>query len=381
MAYHVFISYRRDGGDTTAHLLYERLKRDGYTPFLDVEQMHSGLFDQQIYDRIAECDDFLLVLPPNALDRCASPDDWVRLELEEAFRLKKNVIPIMLRRFSFPETLPPSIDAIRYCQGVPYPEDGYYDAFIKRLESLLHSRRKSSLAIVLVFLLIVACVVGGWKLLSQLADRDITTGGTLYATPTAAPKSTATPTPRITPTPTPRITSTPTPRITPTPTVKSSWPKVSPSKVKVSFYPSNGKYVYAYAHPSTKSGSIVEAGGYRTSQMSSTHALFVEGDCILIELDYMTVGLRRLYFRKSAFAWKSYSIPTFNYTAHSAVTTQSVTPRWGPGTKYTSYDSAYISSGTALRVFFEESGYVFAEFSCSQGTVRAWIPASSVRAR
>lgn len=77
MPYHVFISYRRDGGDTMARLLYDRLKADGYAPFLDIEQMRSGKFNEQLYDRIAECEDFLMILSPGALDRCKNEDDWV----------------------------------------------------------------------------------------------------------------------------------------------------------------------------------------------------------------------------------------------------------------------------------------------------------------
>ncbi len=32
----IFISYRRDGGDVLAQLLYERLTKDGYDVFYDI---------------------------------------------------------------------------------------------------------------------------------------------------------------------------------------------------------------------------------------------------------------------------------------------------------------------------------------------------------
>lgn len=49
MKYDVFISYRRDGGDILAMLLYNRLKDDGYNPFYDIETLRSGRFNEQLY--------------------------------------------------------------------------------------------------------------------------------------------------------------------------------------------------------------------------------------------------------------------------------------------------------------------------------------------
>lgn len=144
MPYHVFISYRRDGGDTMARLLYDRLKADGYAPFLDIEQMRSGKFNEQLYDRIAECEDFLMILSPGALDRCKNEDDWVRLELLEALRLKKNIVPFILRDFEFPKppritlsrkAIPSDILELRYYQGVAASQD-YFDSSLERLKKL-----------------------------------------------------------------------------------------------------------------------------------------------------------------------------------------------------------------------------------------------------
>ena len=77
--YDIFISYRRTAYET-ANLIATRLKAAGYSVFFDVETMRSGKFNEQLYDVIGQCKDFLLVLSPNALDRCKDKDDWVRLE-------------------------------------------------------------------------------------------------------------------------------------------------------------------------------------------------------------------------------------------------------------------------------------------------------------
>lgn len=136
--YDVFISYRRDGGESTAKMLHDKLENLGYSVFFDVESLRSGNFNTMLYSVIDECKDFLLVLSPGALDRCKNEDDWVRLEIEHALEQKLNIIPIMLRGFSFPKELPPSIDEIRYKNGI---ESNYqfFDAFIDKLQKFLVS--------------------------------------------------------------------------------------------------------------------------------------------------------------------------------------------------------------------------------------------------
>jgi len=137
LGYHVFISYRRDGGESMGQLLYSRLKDLGYSPFYDVETMRSGKFAYQLLEKIAECDDFILILPAHGLDRCFDEDDWVRKEIAEAIRLNKNIIPFMLSGFDcFPENLPEDISEIRYYNGILASME-YFDATLEKLKSLL----------------------------------------------------------------------------------------------------------------------------------------------------------------------------------------------------------------------------------------------------
>lgn len=90
--YDIFISYRRDGGEFTAKILRDRLEKLGYSVFFDVESLRSGDFNTHLYSVIDECTDFLLVLSPNALDRCANEGDWVRQEVERALSKEKRFI-------------------------------------------------------------------------------------------------------------------------------------------------------------------------------------------------------------------------------------------------------------------------------------------------
>ena len=137
--YQIFISYRRDGGEDLARLLRDRLTNYGFKVFFDVESLRSGAFNKALFEKIAECTDVLVVLPPNGLDRCSNPDDWVRLEIAHALKLKKNVIPILMRNFSFPKTLPEDIRDLATMNGINSNNE-YFDASI---EKLINQRIKS----------------------------------------------------------------------------------------------------------------------------------------------------------------------------------------------------------------------------------------------
>ncbi|MBQ6895321.1 MAG: TIR domain-containing protein [Clostridia bacterium] len=140
--YQVFISYRRDGGEYLAGRISDKLREHGYSVFYDVESMRSGKFNEQLLDAIDMSEDFLLILPPNGLDRCKDADDWVRQEIVHAIKNHKNIIPVMMRGFAFPDTLPEEIDDIRIYEGVMASSD-YFDAVISKIESLLLSKKNA----------------------------------------------------------------------------------------------------------------------------------------------------------------------------------------------------------------------------------------------
>ena len=138
--YQIFISYRRDGGEDLARLLEYKLTERGFKVFFDVESLRSGAFNTALFERIAECIDVLVVLPPHGLDRCTDPNDWVRLEIARAIKLGKNVIPIMMRNFTFPETLSEDINQIRYLNGINANNELFDAVIAKIVSTLLHSK-------------------------------------------------------------------------------------------------------------------------------------------------------------------------------------------------------------------------------------------------
>ena len=165
--YNIFISYRRDGGIELADSIYQRLINAGYSVFIDLEQLNSGRFNKKLLTVIENCTDFILVLPPNALDRCSEADDWVRLEIEHAKKHNKNIIPIMLRGFEWPapKSLPNSLQDISTFNGISASDHNVFVENIERLKkSFLKSkpgftwqRYKKQIIAITIFL---ACIIG-----------------------------------------------------------------------------------------------------------------------------------------------------------------------------------------------------------------------------
>ncbi len=133
----IFISYRRDGGEIMAQMLYDRLTALGYSVFYDVVVLKGGRFNAKLLEAIEHATDFVVVLSPGALDRCVQDGDWVRQEIKHAFDHKKNIIPVLLRGFSFPTGLPADIAEIRNQNGVDFTNMGYFEArFLALVERL-----------------------------------------------------------------------------------------------------------------------------------------------------------------------------------------------------------------------------------------------------
>lgn len=137
--YDIFISYRRTAFET-ANLLATRLKALGYSVFFDLEEMNQGKFNEQLLYRIEQCKDFIIVLPPDALERCHNQDDWVRKELLCALANNKNIIPVLLEGFDWPEKMPEGLENLRLYQAVMPLPITYYDMQIKRIRAYLKAK-------------------------------------------------------------------------------------------------------------------------------------------------------------------------------------------------------------------------------------------------
>lgn len=172
MAYDIFISYRRkSAGAGVAGELQAKLTNRGYNVFLDVDEIVSGTFPEQIDHAIRESSDFLLILSPDMLDRCADESDWVRHEIVLAEQLKKNVIGVALPGFVMPqaEKLPEPLRDLPQKQVFLWSHE-YRNASIEKVEQNLASfekkkkrkRNRSLMGVVLAILMVAVGVVLLW---------------------------------------------------------------------------------------------------------------------------------------------------------------------------------------------------------------------------
>ena len=158
--YDIFLSYRRDGGDMTALYLYERLTHMGYRVAYDFETLLNGRWDDAILRTIEGCQDVVVVLSPGALDRCVEweknraiwindnpgrdfldkydKNDWMRREIAHANLHKKNILPVLLRDFSFPpvEQLPEDIRELPFQNGIGASPEHHRDTLTRLTKRL-----------------------------------------------------------------------------------------------------------------------------------------------------------------------------------------------------------------------------------------------------
>lgn len=159
MKYDVFVSYRRSSFES-ANLIAEKMRSKGFSVFFDVETLRSGKFNEQLYDVIDNCNDFILVLPPNALDKCHNEEDWVRRELIRAMQAKKNIVPVQLAGFEWPSPMPQGLEELPNYQAIIAGEQEFFDMSMDRLASYLKSKpRKNLRSLIYKLLAIMSTIV------------------------------------------------------------------------------------------------------------------------------------------------------------------------------------------------------------------------------
>ncbi len=158
--------------------LQAKFDNRGYKVFLDVDNIGSGEFPQQIDNAIKECNDFLLILSPGMLDRCSDEEDWVRHEIMLAEQYGKNIVGVSLPGFVMPEVLalPEPLRKIPEIQVFLWSHE-YRNASINKIEENLVSfarkkkRSRRNLTIEIICGLVVA--IAAWLLLSKPMSKPV----------------------------------------------------------------------------------------------------------------------------------------------------------------------------------------------------------------
>ena len=147
MNYQIFISYRRQGGEALAYLIFEKLSYLGYKIFYDIESLSSGKFNTKLYEVIDICKDVVVILPPGGLDRCNDPEDWLRQEIAYAISQNKNLIPVFMNGFEWPDDMPKDIIELKNYNGLNVTFD-FFDSFVQKLQkNLILNEQKNPIRI------------------------------------------------------------------------------------------------------------------------------------------------------------------------------------------------------------------------------------------
>jgi len=180
--FEIFISYRRKGGYDTAKLLYDRLRLDGYSVFFDMDALEKGDFDSELEQRVYDCKDFLLVLNPGVFDRffdpdCNPKDDWVRQEIICALEKNKNIVPLTLDGFVYPNNLPEDVKNITKKNAIELNPRYFENAYELMKQKFLLSKpnwvkRNKKLIISFFFTLLLALVACVCFLLFNMYEQN-----------------------------------------------------------------------------------------------------------------------------------------------------------------------------------------------------------------
>lgn len=176
--YDVFISYRHDAWES-AHLIAAKLQAAQYSVFIDNQSLHSNVFDVQLFRAIENCKDFVLVLSPNSLDKCYdNNDDWVRKEIAKAMACKKNIVPIMLNGFEWPNKMPEGLELLsKYHAPKVQTKTSAFDYEIEDLQTrFLKSKPRTNWWHHVVYLLVLGLFVlfSNENLMTKLSQEVLT---------------------------------------------------------------------------------------------------------------------------------------------------------------------------------------------------------------
>lgn len=143
--YDIFISYRRIGGSEMAEELYTQLSMRGYRVFLDREENWTGDYTERLPQYVRDCTDFILVLPKDALNRCANEDDMVRIEIATAIEHSKQIIPLYMHGFTMPAQLPECIATLPNYNGFPTYGMSFKKTLYAVIDRLLSQREQTEI--------------------------------------------------------------------------------------------------------------------------------------------------------------------------------------------------------------------------------------------
>src|SRR5262245_62128188 len=156
-SYDVFISYRRSTASELAQLVRFALQKRGFRVFVDVRELSAGPFDAALKASIEQAENFVVLLTPRCLDRCADEKDWLRQEITVALNAKRHIVPLKTEDFEFPPAkgLAKAAALLTRYNCVTYIHE-HSDASLDKLCHLLRRPKRAARRSLLITLAIAA---------------------------------------------------------------------------------------------------------------------------------------------------------------------------------------------------------------------------------
>lgn len=199
-----FICYRRDDSKSVSSRIYDRLAAEfgRQNVFKDVNVIPAGVdFREFIQNEIAKTDTVLVIIGTRWVSllqqRAQDPADYVRIEIESAFKQGKRVIPVLVEGARPPTAadLPESIVRLAYLNTARVDDDpDFHPHMDKLVAQLIESspRRRPLNRRVVAGVAGVVAVASAMFLLSAVLTQDFTTTPPLDDSARAALNLTAT---------------------------------------------------------------------------------------------------------------------------------------------------------------------------------------------
>jgi len=146
-SFDAFISYRRETASELASLLKVQLENNFHKRiFIDIKELQEGRFDEALLNRIEETPNFILILSKSSLDKCKEKSDWLKREIIHAIDSKRNIIPVLIKDFTFPsddkwELLPQKMRILSSLNGINY-DHIHQDSDIRRIASYMKTEKE-----------------------------------------------------------------------------------------------------------------------------------------------------------------------------------------------------------------------------------------------
>ena len=137
----------------------------------------------------------------------------------------------------------------------------------------------------------------------------------------------------------------------------------------------DGYRVYSFIGPGK---TYAASGGYKPAKQKEITVYFEENGYVLADVQYQTTEERFVYLPVGSFTSTNNIPGVSDLKSYSGTAEADITPTWGPGNRFNSVGSLTVNKGTRLTVFFQENGFVYAEYTCGKGKVRMWLPANKI---